>query len=212
MSDFYLGGHQILRAGWAGPSAVYVDFATTHTTGFLWQLYANRSLIGVTEGFADRRIIGQLVPSAIGAPLTLVRVPAGNVYISYGADLPKRPWNRFAITWDAASYPADAHHFDITGSSEAGGDIDPENVLARIPFTGDGSYRFDVPALEAGGTWKFGVTPRDNAVPLGNAGTTTEITVVANVPPPDVETDEDGNRFTLTADGGVVTAAFEYAA
>ncbi len=207
---YYLGGHRILRAGWAGPTAVYVDFATQHTSGFLWQLYANRQLIGSTEISSDRRVYGQLLPSAIPAPLTLVRVDPGSVLESFGARLPRQPWNRFALTWNVSDFVDDLHHFDITASEHAGGEIVEENILARVPYTGDGTYRFVIPPLEASGTWKFGITPRDDALPFGNDAMTEEVEIIAAVPPPDVEFDDDGNRFSLSAEAGVVTASFAW--
>lgn len=207
---FYLGGMTIVKAGWLGQRSVFVEFVSQYTTGWLWQLYANRTLIGRTSSPRERRVVGQLVDADVPAPLTLIRVDTANALTNYGASLPNVPWNRFALEWSASAYPSDAHHFEVTGSSEAGGAVDTTNVLANVPFAGNGPYRFVLPPITAPGDWSFAITPRDDAMPAGNAGTVEEVTITAAVPPPDLAFDADGNRFTLSAEAGVVTAAFEY--
>lgn len=207
---FFLGGMRIVNSGWMGYRAVFVDFVSSHRSGFVFQLYANRTMIGRTTLATERRIIGQLVDEDSPAPLTLIRVDSGNALTDYGPQIPQRPWNRFNLQWSASSFPADAACFEITGSTEADGAIDPENVIARVPFNGDGAYQYALPPIARSGDWQYAVTPRDNSMPLGNAGTSQTVTVAAVVPPPDVVMDQDGKRFTLTADEGVITAEFVY--
>ena len=207
--SFFLGGHTIIKAGWAGPQAVYVDFRTSHTGDWLWQLYANRRLVGATQVPSVRRCIGQLRSDGAHAPLTLIRVDADNVLTDYGPQLPRQPWNQFTLAWMAAGYPADANHFQITGAVVAGGAVEPTNEIALVPFVGDGPYSFRLPPIGAAGLWPFALTPRDDAEPAGNAGNVLEVTINALVPP-DVRFDADGNRFTLSAVDGCVTASFSY--
>lgn len=206
----YLGGMTIVKAGWLGQRSLFVEFVSDYTSGWLWQLYANRTLIGRTSSPRERRVVGQLLDAAVPAPLTLLRVDSANALTDYGASLPAQPWNRFALEWTAAGYPSDAHHFEVTGSLEAGEAVDADNVLANIPFTGNGPYRFVLPPLASAGDWSFAITPRDDALPAGNAGTVEEVTITAAVPPPDLPFDDEGDRFTLSAEAGVVTAAFSY--
>lgn len=207
---WFLGGHTIVAAGWVGPRAVFVDFVAEYTTGWHWQLYAGRTLIGVTPASTSRRVVGQLVVSDAPAPLTLVRVDSANRTTDYGALIPRQPWNRFSLLWTAADYPADAHHFDITGSPAAGESIDSSNVIAREPFRGNGNYRFNLAPLPTAGVWEFRITPRDNALPLGNAGTPDDVTITAEIAPADLPIDEDGNRFDLAVDDGDLVATFDY--
>jgi hypothetical protein len=205
----FLGGFQIVDAGWSGANAVFVDFAT-ESTAELFQLYAGRTLIGSTSRPAERRVIGQLFASDIPYPLSVVRVAIADRLTDFGPRLPRWPWNRFRLAWSASSAPADTHHFDVTASPAAGQPVDSNNLVARVPFYGDGDYGFQPSAIDASGIWTFAITARDNALPLGNAGTPAEVAVHALVPPPDVAFDDAGNRFDLSVAAGSLVAEFAY--
>lgn len=206
---WFLGGMTIVAAGWLGPRAVYLDFVSQYTADWLWQLYANRRMIGTTVRPGERRIVGQLIPIDSPAPLTLVRVPVAERLVDHGADLPVQPWNQYRLEWEAESYPPDTSHFDLTGSLVVDGPVNDANVIARIPFRGDAEYGFDLPPLAQAGDWSFRITPRDNAKPLGNAGTASDVTITARIPPRDVVA-SSGQRFTLAAASGTLTADFVY--
>lgn len=207
---WFLGGMTITGAGWSGAGAIHVDFVSQYTDGFLWQLYANRRCIGHTTAPTQRRIYGQIAETDGQTPLTLVRVSADSVLDDVGSLLPKVPANRYQLTWVASSYPADTSRFDITASTEAGGAVDDTNLIGSVPFGGNGAYSFPLPFLTETGDWNYRITPRDDALPVGNAGETTDKTIAALVMPPDVAYDESGNRFSLSASGGVVTVGIRY--
>jgi hypothetical protein len=208
---WYLGGQMTFKTGWLAPTVVYVDFLSDFVEGWLWQLYANRKLIGRTTSPGTRRIVGQLNESNVPAPLTLIRVAPENILNDYGPELPRMPWNRFAVSFEADADPdLDTTKFEITGSAAAGEAVDPDNVLVTEPFVGLGVYRVELPPLGGSGLWTYEITPRDNAQPFGNAGTPQEFEIDAIVMPPDLRMDEDGNRFTLSAEAGVVTVGFEF--
>lgn len=209
-SPYYLGGMTPFKTGWLGPRAVFVEFASDLTDS-VYQLYAGRKLIGSTISPRERRVSGQLLVDDAPCPLTVVRVPSANRLTDYGPLLPAQPFNRFALEWAAAGYPADAKCFEITASLVAGDPADPDNVLARVEYIGDRSYRFQLPPLPSGGVWTYRITPRDDALPSGNAGTATDVEVDAVLPPADLEMDDDGNRFSLALSAGELTASFEYA-
>ncbi len=208
--SWFLGGQTIVGAGWVGPRAVVVDFVSEYTSGWHWQLYAGRTLIGVTLSSASRQVVGQLIVDAVPAPLTLIRVDAANRTTDFGALLPAVPWNRYRLNWSVESYPGDTAHFDILASPAAGEAVDETEPVARVPFRGDGDYSHSLNPFPTAGDWDFRIVPRDNALPLGNAGTPTDITITAETPPPDLAIDSDGNRFTLTVDDGELVAAFSY--
>lgn len=209
--SWFIGGHQIVRTGWLSPTSVYVDFVTGHDTGWLWQLYANRTLIGRTTSPGARRCVGQWQEATIPAPLTLVRVDPGSLLTDFGALLPRQPWNRFELQWQAATDPdIDTTKFEVTGSLAAGEAVDPDNLLVASRFIGVGTYRVLLPPLGSSGVWTYAITPRDDAKPLGNAGTAVEVEVDAIVMPPDVTMDEYGQRFQVSAVGGEVTVGFEW--
>ena len=205
---FYLGGMTVVAAGWVNPMTVYVDFVSQYDSGWLWQLYANRSLVGSTRVPSERRVVGQLVASALPAPLTLVRVDAASILVDYGSSLPTLPCNQFRLNWQTASMSADTAFFDVVAGTEPGGALDLSNVIARVPFVEDGPYSFELPPFEETGDWAVGLVPRDNALPLGNAGTPSSSTVSVVTPPPDLVFNEDGSRFSVDIAGGVLTAAF----
>lgn len=207
---WFLGGMTVVGVGWAGTQAVWMDFVSQYTSGWRWQLYANRQLIGVTDAPGERRIIGQLPPSDIPFPLTLIRVAEANALTDYGPELPRQPWNRYRLRWTAPGLDADTDHFDVIGAIGPGGAADASLVLARVPYVGNIAYGFELSSLTESGQWQFAIVPRDDAQPLGNAGTITTVDVDAVVMPPDVQMDDDGNRFSLSAVGGVATASFVY--
>lgn len=202
---YYLGGHTITGAGWVGPQAVYVDFVSVET-GCVWQLYANRLLIGASRIPGERRVIGHLTPSLSPAPLTLVRVDKASQFTDYGPELPLEYFNRFEMLW-STSGSAHIDHFDIVGGRTPGGAVDTTNILGKVNFAGDGNYKWQLDPFSAGGTWNFGVLPRDAA---GNAGTLVQSALVVAMPPADVKPNIKGNRFTLAAEAGTVTATFHY--
>lgn len=205
----FLGGFAVTHVGWSGPSAVEVRFATVET-GFLYQLYAGRTRIGSTLLPNERRIVGQLFPDDTPTPLTVLRVDPADRLTDFGPQLPQWPWNRFRLTWSAASYPADTRYWDIHASPAAGEAIDGETLVGRVLFRGDGNYEFPAPPVATSGDWSYRVTPRDGTFPDGNAGTPGDISITALVPPPDVTPDNDGNRFTLSVSGGNLVASFAY--
>lgn len=205
-----LDGVWIKSIGWASRRALMVEFGTIYTDR-LHQLYAGRCLVGHTRSIAERRIVFQFNPTT-GTPATLMlaAVSDGEGSVDYGDQFGRLPANRYVLRWSASSYPADADHFEITGSTEPGGEVDPENVLKRLHFVGDGDYEWETPYLDGSGQHKFKITPRDDSEPAGNAGTATEVTVYSLLPPDDVAFNADGSRFSLAEESGVVTVDFAY--
>jgi hypothetical protein len=155
----FLGGFDIVDSGWLGPNAVYVDIDTSYS-GKLYQLYAGRTRIGLS---GTTRIVGQLQPSPSPPPLVVVAVEPANQSVDYGPLLPAWPSDRYELEWSTADSPADMDHFLVTGSDAPGDAVDPNNVLARVAFIGDGPYALDLPPLGQCGVWQFTVTPYDNA-------------------------------------------------
>lgn len=206
---FFLGGMTLIGAGWLGPRAVYVDFVSTNTAD-VYQLYAGKTRIGTTLRPSERRIVGQLFQDEAPATLTLVRVDKANRLTDYGDQIPYVPWHQYELQWTAAAMAADTDHFEITASSAAGEAVDSANILAKLPYIGDGAYQFVLPPIAETGSWIYRITPRDNAQPDGNAGTASNVTVNAVVPPPDFEQDSDGNRFTLAVAAGELVVGFTY--
>lgn len=206
----YLGGMTVLGVGWAGPQSVYVDFDSQYLTGWLWQLYVNRQLAGTTRYPTERRIMAGLVPSGVPAVITLLRVPAAEILTDFGSEIPSGPFNRYKLTWSESGADADLDHWDVTMGTEAGGDPDPDTIVGRVPFYGDGSYQFVLPPIDDPGPWKYAVTPRDNATPYGNAGTPVGVEIPFATPPRDVQIQSDGSRFTATIAAGVLSVEFAY--
>jgi hypothetical protein len=202
----FLGGFQIVDAGWLGPNAVYVDLDTSYSDK-LYQLYAGRTLIGLSS---TTRIVGQLVPSASPPPLVVVAVEPANQSVDYGPLLPFAPSDRYQLDWETSGSPADMDHFLITGSDAPGDAVDPDHVVARVAWIGDGSYSVDLPPLGQCGVWNFEVVPYDNAEPDGNAGTGATVSVTAVVPPPDLVPDALGNRFEAAMSGSDLVFSFNY--
>jgi hypothetical protein len=207
---WYLGGHTITGVGWDGPRSIAVEFQSTYLSGWLWQLYAGRRRIGTTSLPTQRRIGGQLILDGAPAPLTLIRVPVGERLADYGAEIPPLPWNRFVLGWRAESFPADTHRFQIAAAREPGGEVDPGNILAEPPYAGPGPYTLMLPPLARSGEWTYRITPYDDARPLGNPGTPSDVVVTALVPPPDFVPQADGQRFSVAVEADTLRLGFSY--
>ena len=202
---FYLGGFQITAINWIGPQAVAVDFVSSDATGCVWQLYANLTLIGSTRRTGERRVVGQLLPSISPAPLLLIRVDGNQSKSDFGSQIPAQRWNRYRLTW-SSSGSSNVDRWRVLQSVSAGGSA--TQVVANVPFTGDGQYSFEFEALPGPGTWSFGVCPVDAG---GNAGVLSSTAVVVLLPPDDVTPDPlSGLRFTVACVAGALSVGFVY--
>lgn len=200
----YTGGHRITDARWTSTNAIAVRFEA-NDDGLLRQLYAGRTLIGVTSHPSDREVVGQLVQSEWPQMLQLVAVDSANRNTNYGDALPERPYNRAGITVSVSSLPDDAARLEVTAGTEPGGAVDPENVLGNIILEGDGTYSYLTDPLPGSGEWAFEVTPYDSR---GNAGTPLEATVDLKSFPPDVELQSDDTRlFAFSISAGVLNVS-----
>lgn len=203
--SFYLGGFRLVGIGWLSARAVYCDFVSPLGQGNLWQLYANRTLIGATTTAGERRVVGHFLPSISPAPLSLVRIDLADQFTDFGPLLPLEYFNQYELVW-TTSGSVDVDHFDIVEGDSVGGSVDTANVLATVPFTGDGTYRFQLDPFPAGGTWNLGIVAKDAA---GNAATPATNSLVVHMPPPDIKPGPR-SRFSVTSVAGVVTASFNY--
>lgn len=204
----FLGGFKITSLAWTGPTAIAVTIQTDYTDRYL-QLYAGRRLIGVTTGPGLLTVVGQLQSAHCPHDLMIVMCDAADHLTDFGQQLPLRPYNQFNLAWSASSYPADAKWFEITGCLVANGAVDPDNVIARVAYIGDGAYDFLLPPVTAPGDWTYALTPRDDAAPSGNAGTAAQLAKYALPYPPDILLSDD-TRLTADVAAGVLTVSFAY--
>lgn len=187
----YLGGYRLIAARWTGTNAIAVRFESSNA-GFHHQLYAGRTMIGVTSHPSDREIVGQLVQSEWPQLLQLVAVESANRTTNYGDTLPERPYNCAGITVSCDSLPADAARLQITAGTEPGGTVDDANVLGNIILEGDGTYSYLTSPMPGNGAWAFEVTPFDSH---GNAGTPLSPSIDLKSFPPDVALQDDDARI-----------------
>jgi hypothetical protein len=203
-----LGQFRITSITWQGTHALRVTIETEHTDRHI-QLYAGRRLIGVTTTIGDLSVVGQLQPAHCPHAIMVVLVEAADRLTDFGADLPPRPYNQFDLAWSAAAFPADAKWFEITAATAADGAVDPDNIVARVKYIGDGDYAFLLPPINAPGNWPYTVTSRDDAEPQGN-GTPANIDRDALPYPPDVLINDDDTRLAAVVEEGVLTVSFAY--
>lgn len=209
MSHF-LGGHRVTYYGFLAPGSIYVDFISEYESGFLWQLYENRVLVGRTYDPKARRVWGQIRQTDIPLPLTLVRVSPDDAQTDFGDALPLQPWNRFYLRWNGAA-SSDATRFEITSSTTPGGAVNPANSVARVTYEGARSYERRLPTLRRSGLWNFAITAHDNTKPNGNPGLSIPASVSAIVMPPDVKLNRTtGHRFEVSVAGGVASLSWVY--
>jgi hypothetical protein len=207
----YLGGFDITDIFWAGRNAVGVVFDHGgNYTAQLFQLYAGRRLIGVTDDVSQTLVIGQ-VPAGSACPLGIVAVDIVERLSDFGSNLDLRPWNVYRLGWEAPADPSpDLHHFDIVAGRNPGDDYDATNIVARVPATGAPSYSYVLPPFPARGDWSLAVIARDDAQPDGNAGSISQVTIPTIIYPWDFVPQSDGRRFLPTIADGELSIAFTY--
>lgn len=208
----YLGGFDITDVYWAGRNAVGVVFDHGgNYTDKRFQLYAGRRLIGVTTDPIETFVRGQ-VPAGSACPLGIVVVEADEAGRDFGSILDLRPWNVYRLQWQPPDDPsADLHHFDIVAGRSPGDEYDETNVIARVPFhDARPVYEYVLPPFPERGDWSIAVIGRDDAQPLGNAGSITDLTIPTIIYPWDFVLRSDGRRFVPTVTGGELSIAFDY--
>lgn len=205
-----LGGFAISSTPrWVSPLELLVPFSTTYTDRF-HQLYAGRTLVGVSASPAATDVRAIIRPSHYGQPLQLVAVSPDDRLTDFGDDLPPRPYNKVRLSWTAAGY-TDCEAFEVTGGTTPGGAVDDANVLKRVLYDEDRVYEYVTPPLEGSGAWNFEVTPYDTAEVDGNAGTPLAIATMGILAhPPDVAMNADLSRLTATVAGATITIDFAY--
>lgn len=208
MAPPFLGGFQITRTSWIGHHALAVTFTSTYGVSYQYQLYAGRSLVGVTLRPDDRRVVGQVRPSVWPQHLTLLAVTPANRLTDYGTQLPRRPFNKVRLSFDVASW-TDGRWIDVTAGTVPGGAVDATNRIIREAYRVDGSYQLVTAPLAGSGQWNFEVAGRDNKDPDGNLGTALALNQTIDAHPPDVVANSSGQRLTVSHALGTVTAAYD---
>jgi hypothetical protein len=207
----YLGGFRILSVNWIGLTAIELAFQATEYSDKLFQLYAGRRLIGVTEAVTDRIVRGAVPPGPRATPLSLIVVDKADRLVDYGDLLGWKPYNLYCVRWQAPAVIGDLSHFDVVMSNNAGEAYDATNIVGRVEYNSQiSTYTFELPSIATSGNWQVAVIPRDDAEPSGNAGTIDTVTIAAVVYPLDLALDENGQRFTVAATAGELTASFAY--
>lgn len=208
MTAPYMGGFKITGAGWLSSHAIVVLISTSYSNLYAYQLYAGRTLIG-TAAPGDRRIVGQLKPSAWPQHLTVLAVLPANRIIDYGRSLPLRPYNKARFTFNTASWPSDSKLIELTAGTAVGGVVDLANIVARVPFDTDGEFEIFSPPMPGSGTWNFEIAGRDYRPPEGNRGTALAVAANLLAHPPDVVPQADNSRFSVSVASGTAAVTFE---
>lgn len=206
-----LGGTRILDAAWLSAQGIAVRFTSSFAADRFYQLYAGRSLIGVTASPSEREIRGVLVPSIWPQPIQIVAVTPDGRTTDFGSTLPPRPYNRVKLGWTTTGWEGDVRKIDVAAGTEPDGAVDPDNVLERLLFDEDRTYALITPPLAGSGEWNFEIAGRDGTEPLGNRGDPLEASQFINAHPPDVVLQRDGSRLEVTVASQIATVEFEYA-
>lgn len=200
---------RIVDAGWISAVGLMVRFASTYGTEYFHQLYAGRTLIGVTNAPSDRVVLGELQASHYPQPLQLVAVTPDDRLTDFGPSLPPRPYNRVKLGWTTSGW-TDAERIEISAGTVAGGAVDLTNVLEKMHFDENRVYSYTTPPMPGSGTWNFQVAGRDDTEPLGNRGTALAIPCGITAHPPDVALADDGTRLAVQVAAGIATVSFTY--
>lgn len=211
----------MFNAGWNGRSSIYVDFVSA-ATDKLFQLYANRKLIGVTTAFAQRRVSGQVWDAHLSAaPINMMAVDPDEAFTDFGDDLEEKPWNRYVLSFTVpAGYDSDTKYFEILKASDF--DTTPTEVVANVPYVGPKTYLVELPAIPAipldqpvsanessrWQDWLYRVVPHDDASPTGNGENETDVTIPALIFPADLSLQTNGSRFGVALSGSALTVSY----
>jgi len=211
MPDIFLGGCYILLAGvhWTSSHGIVVPFVSGYSDR-LHQLYAGRSLVGVTPSPTDRQVTGSFAPSHWPQHLQLVAVLPTDRDTDFGEYLPERPYNRVRVRATTDTWPTDAKLVELRAGTAPGGSVDETNVVDRVLFDADREYTLQTPPLAGSGAWALQVAGRDTRVADGNTGSGDDMTVDVLAHPPDVAMDGNGNRLAVAVTAGVATVSFSY--
>ncbi len=204
----YLGGFRIVRAAWLNRHSLQVRFASTWGENYYHQIYAGRSLVGVTNSPSDRVVIGAVKPSLWPQHLTLLAVSPTRKETNYGDALPRRPYNRARLRFTVSGYPSDAEFLDVTAGTVPGGAVSAGNRIARVLYDVDREYEVLSPPLAGSGTWNFAVQGVDDKPDTGNAGASAAIAapgILAH--PPDVP-QTNSVRVSASIAGGIATLTY----
>lgn len=204
----YLGGFRITSVAWLSSHAIVVAFSSSYGS-YIYQLYAGRSLIGVSRSPEARSVVGDLEPSDWPQHLTVLAVDPGNALTDYGPQLPLRPYNKVRFTFSTSAWPADAKAIELSAGTVVGGAVDPDNVVERIFFDTDGDFEIFSPPMPGSGQWNFEIAGRDNRPSDGNRGTALAVSAEVLAHPPDVVLQDDDTRFSVAVAAGEATITFE---
>ena len=198
----------IVSAAWLGTHTLIVRFETTYADKY-YQLYAGRTLVGVSASIGERSVQGTFPPSRYPEHLWIVAVDAVDRLTDFGHALPPRPYNRAEILYTTSGWEAaGAVLSEITGGTAPGGEVDPENLVGRIPFDTDRQYTALSDPLPGTGIWNFAVCGVDGTRPNGNRGTAADVACPILAHPPDLAFNSDGSRLDVAIDAGVATISF----
>ncbi|MFM9964430.1 MAG: hypothetical protein ACKV2Q_24775 [Planctomycetaceae bacterium] len=213
----YTGGFEVVNIERAGRNAVAVTIRHDYTADVRFQLYQNRTKIGCTSARNETRIIGAIPAGASAAPLGIIVVDPAHAGEDFSAALDLRPWNEYQVAMVPPSDPPeDLHHFDLVACTEADGEIDETNIVARLPFVaGRPNYNHTLPTFPSSGEWAVAFIPRDDAQPIGNAGEPINGSVAALIYPLDfvpITTSAGSRRFSYAIAAGVLSIGSEFSA
>lgn len=209
MTAPYLGGFRIVACGWISAHALAVQIESSYGDSYLYQLYAGRTLVGVSAHPSQRVIVGSVDPSDWPEHITVLAIEPAQRFTDYGADLPLRPYNRVRLRFSTASWPTDSKSIELAAGTEVDGAVDPDNILVRTAYDGDHDYEIFSPPMPGSGQWNFEIAGRDNRPDEGNRGTALAVSKTVLAHPPDVVLQDDNSRFSVAIAAGTATITFE---
>lgn len=204
-----LGGFSITSAVWISQGALRIDYESNYT-GVLYQVYAGRTLVGVSDTAASTFVVAAVFASHWPQWITLLAVEPDDRLTDYGPQLPLRAYNRARLLWDTSGWNDDARYSEIAASPAPDDPVDETNVISLEEFDTDGSHTFLTDPLPGSGVWSFEIAGRDKRPPDGNRGDELELSTPLLSTPPDCLLHGDGTRLTASVAAGVLTLGFDY--
>lgn len=207
----YLGGTRIVFVSWQGASTIRVDFVSIYS-GKLYQLYAGRTLLGETTTTGEKHILATMTPTLWPEWLQVVAIDPELKGTDLGLQLPPRPYNKARIALDTTGWPDDAKAIEVISGTEPGGAVSTDNVVAhQLVINPDGPYTITTTPIGPSGQWNFEAYGIDDKPTDGNPGEPLELSCDLLTMPRDFDPQDDGTRFAVTADAGVMTLNYNFA-
>lgn len=203
-----LGGCQIIGLYWIATHTLNVVVESSYANK-LHQVYYGRQLVGVSNTVDQRLIAANVMPDISPDHLSVAAVDVADRLTDFGDTLPDRPYNRLRVAVNTSGWPADSRSIHVVAGAAPDAPADPDREVAAEVFDTDRTYQLITSHFRQSGTYYLQAFGRDDKRPAGNIGTPADFSAEILAYPPDVVTQTDGSRMSVSIEDGIATISYE---